>query len=258
MTRSTRAREGRPVRRVIETALIGALMVAAQGGAEIAVFTDGRVMKVADAFLEGDCIVLVLPSSGRIEVPATRIDRVVADEIAVTAAPAGTGIESCDASWREESLPAHLPYALAIEAAAQREDLNPRLLAALVETESGFNPWAVSRAGAAGLTQLMPAAAADHQVEDPFNPDESLRGGAEHLRALLDRFEENLPLALAAYNAGSSTVDRYQGIPPYRETQDYVSRIMDAFCSDQNPVATPRDDSTQGRPHESPDAEPGG
>jgi len=98
-----------------------------------------------------------------------------------------------------------------------------------VQAESAFDPHAVSRAGAKGLTQLMPAAAADHRVKDVFDPDDNLRGGASHLRLMLDRFT-SLPLALAAYNAGAAAVERYEGVPPYRETRGYVRRILAAFC----------------------------
>jgi soluble lytic murein transglycosylase len=80
--------------------------------------------------------------------------------------------------------------------------------------------------------QLMPSAAAEHGVEDVFEAAENLRGGSEHLRLMLDRFE-SLPLALAAYNAGASTVRRYKGIPPYKETMNYVRRVLALFCPDE-------------------------
>jgi soluble lytic murein transglycosylase-like protein len=80
--------------------------------------------------------------------------------------------------------------------------------------------------------QLMPAAAAEHEVRDVFDPVENLRGGAEHLRLMLERFE-SVPLALAAYNAGASTVERYDGIPPYKETREYVRRVLALFCPEE-------------------------
>jgi soluble lytic murein transglycosylase-like protein len=80
--------------------------------------------------------------------------------------------------------------------------------------------------------QLMPSAAAEHAVADVFEPAENIRGGTEHLRLMLDRFE-SLPLALAAYNAGASTVKRYDGIPPYKETRNYVRRVLALFCPDE-------------------------
>ena len=128
-----------------------------------------------------------------------------------------------------EDLPAELPFADAITAAARRADLHPWLVAAVVQAESAFDPRAVSRAGAAGLMQLMPAAAEDHAVSDVFDPADNLRGGAAHLRAMLDRFG-SLTLALAAYNAGAATVDRYRGAPPYRETREYIRRVLKVFC----------------------------
>ena len=122
-----------------------------------------------------------------------------------------------------------LPFREPIASAARAADLDPWLVASVVQVESLFDPKAVSRAGAAGLMQLMPAAAAEHKVRDVFDPVENLRGGAEHLRLMLDRFR-SVPLALAAYNAGASTVERYDGIPPYKETRDYVRKVLRLFC----------------------------
>ncbi len=204
-----------------------ALALAAPAEALLAVFTDGRVLKVEDARLEGDRIVLDLADGGLLEVPAVRIERVVADEIGPLPAPPPA--VRCAAGWSDEPLPKGLPYRSEIEAAARGADLHPWLLAALVDAESAFDPRAVSRAGAMGLTQLMPSAAADHRVGDPFDPADNLRGGAAHLRRMLDRFGE-LRLALAAYNAGPTTVARYGGVPPFRETHGYLERVLRVFC----------------------------
>ena len=195
---------------------------------QIAVFVDGRVMVVEDARLEGGRMVLTLPGGGELTVPAARVDRVVADptpERRERPVPE----PRCPVGWVEEHLPPGVPFAEAIERAARRAGLHPRLLAALVEAESGFDPLARSRAGAAGLAQLMPAAAVEHAVADPWDPEENLRGGAEHLRELLDRFGE-VTLALAAYNAGAAAVERAGGVPPYRETRGFVRRVLARFC----------------------------
>jgi soluble lytic murein transglycosylase-like protein len=104
--------------------------------------------------------------------------------------------------------------------------LDPRVVAAVVRVESAFDHFAVSRKGAMGLMQLMPGTAADLAVDDPYDPDQNLRGGTAYLRRLLDRYDGRLDLALAAYNAGPEAVDRYGGIPPYRETRDYVRRVL--------------------------------
>jgi len=110
--------------------------------------------------------------------------------------------------------------------AASAYGLDPLLLRAVARQESAFKPCAVSPAGAMGLMQLMPETASMLGIEDPFDATQSILGGARFLRLLLDRFQNDLPLALSAYNAGSATVERYGGIPPYSETQAYVSSIL--------------------------------
>jgi hypothetical protein len=113
-----------------------------------------------------------------------------------------------------------------IKEAADRYGVAEDLIAAVIEAESQFNPRAVSRRGAQGLMQLMPDTAASLGVEDPFSPRENIHGGVRHLRSLLDRFDNNVPLALAAYNAGHVAVINHGGIPPYPQTRAYVSRIL--------------------------------
>jgi len=113
-----------------------------------------------------------------------------------------------------------------IREVAVRYDIPPILVAAIVEAESEFNPRAVSRRGAQGLMQLMPDTASSLRVSDSFDPYENIEGGVRHLRRLMDRYRGNLPLVLAAYNAGEQAVTVYRGVPPYRETRRYVSRIL--------------------------------
>ena len=113
--------------------------------------------------------------------------------------------------------------------AGHAHNLDVDLLASLVKAESNGDARAVSRAGAKGLTQLMPATAKDLGVADSFKPEENVRGGATYLDALLTHYHDNLALALAAYNAGPGAVAKYHGIPPYRETQAYVARVIHEF-----------------------------
>lgn len=109
---------------------------------------------------------------------------------------------------------------------AYRFDLEPALVHAVVRAESGFDPHAVSRAGARGLMQLMPATAVEVGVRDVFHPQENLEGGVSYLRGLIDRYSGDVHLALAAYNAGPGAVDSHGGVPPYAETQEYLRRVF--------------------------------
>jgi len=113
-----------------------------------------------------------------------------------------------------------------IKEVADRHGVRADLVAAVIEAESEFNPRAVSRRGARGLMQLMPKTAATLGVDDPFDPKANIEAGVKHLRARMDRFDNNIPLALAAYNAGEVAVIKHHGIPPYRETRAYVKRIL--------------------------------
>jgi len=113
--------------------------------------------------------------------------------------------------------------------AGHEHNLDVDLLASLVKAESSGNSRAVSRAGARGLMQLMPATAKDMGVQDSFEPDQNVNGGSAYLDELLTRYHDNLALALAAYNAGPEAVDRYHGIPPYHETRVYVARVIHEF-----------------------------
>ncbi len=116
----------------------------------------------------------------------------------------------------------------AIDRHAIARDLEPRLVQALVQVESGYNRKARSNKGAIGLMQLMPGTAADLAVADPWDADQNLQGGTSYLRQMIDRFG-GLDLALAAYNAGPEAVMKYGGIPPYAETRDYVRHILGLF-----------------------------
>lgn len=114
----------------------------------------------------------------------------------------------------------------AVIRAAQQYHVQPALLLAVIKAESSFNPIVVSKAGAVGLMQLIPETAIRHGVRNLYDTNDNVNGGAKHLRYLLDRFHGNIRLALAAYNAGERKVDRYGQIPPYKETQDYVKKVL--------------------------------
>ena len=150
---------------------------------------------------------------------------------ASSVAPPLTAAPAVDATTPAASaLPAGVPYGAEITAAARRHGIDPALLAGLVRQESNFDPNAGSPAGARGLTQLMPATAAGLGVTDVTDPAQALDGGARYLKQQLDAFGGDVTKALAAYNAGPGAVQRYGGVPPYAETQDYVKKVQ-AFAA---------------------------
>lgn len=142
-------------------------------------------------------------------------------------------VQQIGGGWTSPALPAptrSTAWRAEFEAAAAANDLDPDFLTAVARTESALNPRALSPAGAIGLMQLMPATARSLGV-DPWDPKQNIMGGARHLRALLDRFDGRIDLALAAYNAGSGAVTRYGGVPPYAETRTYVGRNLDRLAT---------------------------
>jgi soluble lytic murein transglycosylase-like protein len=140
----------------------------------------------------------------------------------------------------------------AINEAAARHNVDPNLVRAVIKVESNFNPRAISPKGAMGLMQLMPGTARTLKVARPFDPNENIDGGVRHLKQLLESFGGDLNLSLAAYNAGSNAVRRNKGIPPYRETQNYVRQITQLYWNGdparlsggpiRNPIRVSRDD----------------
>lgn len=142
--------------------------------------------------------------------------------------PAGTGTK---VSSKVKSR----PYANIVEEAARTNEVDEALLHAVIATESGYNPSAVSIKGATGLMQLMPQTARRYGVTDRYNPSQNIQGGARYLKDLLRLFNNDLPLTLAAYNAGEGAVAKFGNkVPPYRETKGYVSKVMELY--DKNTI----------------------
>src|SRR5436305_460879 len=203
--------------------------------AELVILVDGNVMKAADFEAVGDQARVTLASGGRITLPIDRIDRVLDDEYTPPPPePPPAAVAAVEAAkpammlqFEESQKIPDGPYGPMIYEASRRHALNPQVVAALIHTESAGNPRAVSRKGARGLMQLMPATAERFGVhlEKLNDPKENLEAGIRYLSWLVEQFPNDLSKVLAAYNAGENAVWRYGGIPPYRETRDYVKRI---------------------------------
>jgi len=208
------------------------LAFAAPARAELIVFEDGRVVK-AEGYQLYDHeqeLEIRLPGGGSYRVDLSRVDRIVDDEVvidAVVVEEPGRAIATFDLSYAADRKPLFgTPYDALIEAEARRSNVDAAFVSALIRAESNYEPRAVSRKGARGLMQLMPATAKRLAVKKPFDPASNVRGGVRYLRELVDRFGQRPDLVLAAYNAGEGAVETYGGVPPYRETVAYVNRIL--------------------------------
>lgn len=195
------------------------LLMAAPASAEIVYLTSGRTLSVKDHREDGESIVLSLRGGGEVTCSRSLIAKIVPDEVPHPDPPAEQAVPG-DAQTVLKST----PYGDIIATVSAAQGVNPLLVRAVIQVESNYQPRARSRKGAMGLMQLMPETARAYQVRKPFDPKANIEAGVRHLKTLIDRW--GVELALAAYNAGEGAVERFQGIPPYRETRSYVSRIL--------------------------------
>jgi len=204
-------------------ALIALLACAQAAGAEYAVLRSGQRVRVtgyervecrapaastSTALSASLCYVLRMPG-GQMEVPASDVLAIEPEDVfGPAAAP----------------MP-RTPFDTLIAAAARAHRVDERLITSIIATESNFDPRAVSPKNARGLMQLMPDTAKRLEVRDVFDPEQNIHAGTRYLRELLDRYHDDLPLTLAAYNAGPERVTQHGGVPPFRETRDYIARV---------------------------------
>jgi soluble lytic murein transglycosylase-like protein len=201
--------------------LAGLLCWAPHASADVVKFSNGRTLAVTSCRFEGASAVLTLRGGGELRAPRELIVEILPDE-----APAAreAALAALAVSPARERPPGQAAIRDLIDQTAERVGINRRLAHALVGAESNYNPFAISPKGAMGLTQIMPVIAREYALADPFDPEGNLEAGLTHLRRLLGRYD--VRRALAAYNAGEGAVARYGGVPPYRETQQYVRRVL--------------------------------
>ena len=206
-------------RRPAFLAWLAALIAGGAAHAETALLSNGQMLKVEAWGSSAGSVHMKLQGGGEVAVPEWHLLGVVPDEVVdevrQQAAASGRDVETL------------------LREAAQRHGLDPRLVRAVVAVESAFRADAVSPKGAQGLMQLMPKTAVSLGVIDAFDPAQNLEGGSRHLAGLVADYKGDLDRALAAYNAGQGAVARHGGVPPYRETREYVAKVLKRYRAEQ-------------------------
>ncbi len=225
-----------------------ALVLAASGArAEIAILKNGLTLKAEAHRTEGDMLIVRLAGGGEVGLAPSEVTGFVDDEV----------VDEVRALPAEQRSTVDLVRLAADIAARHRVDVE--LVMAVIGVESGFQPDAVSPKGALGMMQLMPATAAELGVADPLDPEQNVDGGVRYLQWLLQRYRGNPRLALAAYNAGPGAVERYGGVPAYRETRTYVTKVLDRYrraAQARKAAAKPRTTRATRSPRRSATADP--
>ena len=213
-------------KRVWFSLLMSAIVLgsASQLDAERLFFTNGRSMPIKDYHIAGDIITVTLRQGGEATFNRSIVDRIVPDEMpeideSVIAAAEATHATS---TWLDAR-----PFADLIETVALKHGVDPDLVHAVVQAESNYRAGAKSQVGARGLMQVMPTTALEFGIKNLYDPQSNLEAGVQYLKFLLARFD--LKRAIAAYNAGPENVRKYQGIPPFPETQKYVKKVLENF-----------------------------
>lgn len=202
---------------------------AAVASAEIVFMTSGRTMSVKTHRNDGESVVLTLRSGGEVTCDKSLIEKILPDEVPYPEPPAPAAAQEAAKTPSTASGSAQLRetiYSELINATAQTHGVDPILVQALIQVESNYQPRARSSKGAMGLMQLMPAVAREYNVRNAYDPKSNIDAGIRKLKSLLEKMGGDVALALAAYNAGDGAVAKFNGMPPYRETRNYVSRIL--------------------------------
>ena len=210
--------------RIAATSFILAAGTATTASADIVYLTSGRTLSVKAHRVEGESMVLTLRGGGEVTCERSLIDRIVPDEVPYPEPEAAASALQAAVSAIDPALLEKTPYGDIIATMSEAHGVDPMLVRALIQVESNYRARARSHKGAMGLMQLMPATAREYQLRNPYDPKANIAAGVKHLKGLIDKW--GVELALAAYNAGEGAVKKFNGIPPYRETRSYVSKIL--------------------------------
>jgi hypothetical protein len=207
---------------VTSTVMMGSLGLAASANAEIVYLSSNRTLSVKGHRVDGDSITLILRNGGEVTVDKSLIEKIVGDEVPY---PEPTVLQSASqALGAGADLLEETPYDEIISAMSEAHGVDPLLVRALIQVESNYKARARSPKGAMGLMQLMPSTAKEYNVRNPFEPRANIEAGIKRLKTLIDKW--GTEVALAAYNAGEGAVMKFNGIPPYQETRNYVTKIL--------------------------------
>jgi hypothetical protein len=211
----------------VSAAILAFVGTAVPASAEIVVLTSGRTLSVKAHRVDGELIVLTLRSGGDVTCDKSLIEKILPDEVPYPEPKVADALSQASAQNGvvDPALLQQTPYGEIIASMSEAHGVDPMLVRALIQVESNYRPKAKSNKGAMGLMQLMPATAREYNLRNPYDPTANIGAGVKHLKSLIDRMGA-VELALAAYNAGEGAVKKFNGIPPYRETRNYVSRIL--------------------------------
>ncbi len=215
----------RPIARLLAGMCLFLALGVSSASAEIVFLSSGRTLSVKEHRQEGDTIVLTMRAGGEVRCDKSIVDRIVPDEVPhPDPVPEQEVVAAAEPRADVASVLDSTPYGEIISAMSEANGVDPMLVRALIQVESKYNPRARSSKGAMGLMQLMPQTAREYNLRNPYDPKSNIEAGIKRLKSLIDRW--GVELALAAYNAGEGAVTRFNGVPPYRETRSYVSRIL--------------------------------
>ena len=195
--------------------------------ADVMVLNTGKKLRIQSYRVEGSNVEVMINERSEMVIPLDWVREIKDEPDPPPAPPSVTNLPQETTAQRRANL--KFEYADQVRFVSEKHQIDWRLVAAVMKVESNFNPRALSRKGAQGLMQLMPDTAKMYRVKRPYDPEQNIEAGVKHLKKLMTRYNNHLELVLAAYNAGEKAVDRFNGIPPFTETRQYVKKVLNDY-----------------------------